>query len=120
MPKFNLYRSLHTTVIGVGGKPVEIQIRTHKMHYDAEYGVAATGDIKKTLMRVPKIPDKMTSAEEMGWLRKPVDWQKEIDDPSEFLDSLRHEVSGSQIYVFTPKGDVISLTVGATPCGFCL
>lgn len=118
MPKFNLYRSLHTTVIGIDGKPVEIQIRTHKMHYDAEYGVAAHWKYKENPNATAKNSDKMSSAEEMGWLRQLVEWQKETDDPSEFLDSLRYEVSGMQIYVFTPKGDVISLTKGATPVDF--
>ncbi|QPK93660.1 bifunctional (p)ppGpp synthetase/guanosine-3',5'-bis(diphosphate) 3'-pyrophosphohydrolase [Actinomyces sp. zg-332] len=118
MPKFNLYQSLHTTVIGQNGKPVEIQIRTHKMHYDAEYGVAAHWKYKENPNATAKNSDKMSTAQEMGWLRQLVEWQRETDDPSEFLDSLRYEVSGSEIYVFTPRGDVISLTRGASPVDF--
>ncbi|MCM3660089.1 bifunctional (p)ppGpp synthetase/guanosine-3',5'-bis(diphosphate) 3'-pyrophosphohydrolase [Georgenia satyanarayanai] len=116
MPKFNLYQSLHTTVIGPGGKPVEIQIRTHDMHRRAEYGVAAHWKYKEAArgqtVDVPK------GAEEMGWLRQLVDWQRETADPGEFLDSLRFEISGSQVYVFTPKGDVMALAPGATPVDF--
>jgi len=114
MPKFNLYQSLHTTVIGPGGKPVEIQIRTHDMHRRAEYGVAAHWKYKDAAGGKTGPPD----TSEMTWLRQLVDWQRETADPSEFLDSLRFEISGAQVYVFTPKGDVISLPPGATPVDF--
>ncbi|GAA4433429.1 GTP pyrophosphokinase [Georgenia halophila] len=121
MPKFNLYQSLHTTVVGPSGKPVEIQIRTHDMHRRAEYGVAAHWKYKESPnskgARGPatSVPG---GAEEMGWLRQLVDWQRETADPGEFLDSLRFEMSGAQVYVFTPKGDVLSLPSGATPVDF--
>ncbi len=118
MPKFNLYKSLHTTVMGIEGKPVEIQIRTHQMHYDAEYGVAAHWKYKENPNATGKSGDKMDSKEQMGWLRQLVEWQKETDDPSEFLESLRYEVTGSEIYVFTPKGEVVTLTKDATPIDF--
>ncbi len=115
MPKFNMYQSLHTTVLGPGGRPVEIQIRTHDQHRRAEYGVAAHWKYKEN-------PNKAQKAEtgdgEMTWLRQLVDWQNETADPTEFLDSLRYEMAGTQVYVFTPKGDVISLAGGATPVDF--
>lgn len=120
MPKFNLYQSLHTTVLGPGGKPVEIQIRTHEMHQRAEYGVAAHWKYKED----PNATGGSThstvldSDQEMGWLRQLVDWQRETQDPSEFLDSLRYEMSGSQVYVFTPAGEVLSLPQGSCPVDF--
>ena len=116
MPKFNLYQSLHTTVVGPGGKPVEIQIRTYDMHRRAEYGVAAHWKYKEIARGGDGGAPK--GAEDMGWLRQLVDWQRETADPGEFLDSLRFEISGSQTYVFTPKGDVIALAPGATPVDF--
>ncbi len=117
MPKFNLYQSLHTTVVGPGGKPVEIQIRTHDMHRRAEYGVAAHWKYKEAA-KGRSGDQAPAGVEEMGWLRQLVDWQRETTDPGEFLDSLRFEISGSQVYVFTPKGDVIALAPGATPVDF--
>ncbi|MFD1719161.1 RelA/SpoT family protein [Georgenia deserti] len=119
MPKFNLYQSLHTTVVGPNGKPVEIQIRTHDMHRRAEYGVAAHWKYKENPnAKGGRGSPPPAGTEEMGWLRQLVDWQRETADPSEFLDSLRYEMSGAQVYVFTPKGDVISLPSGATPVDF--
>jgi len=116
MPKFNLYQSLHTTVIGPGGKPVEIQIRTHDMHRRAEYGVAAHWKYKESAKGSGGAQD--TANNDMAWLRQLVDWQKETADPTEFLDSLRFEIAGSEVYVFTPKGDVIALPQGSTPVDF--
>src|SRR5450759_2185962 len=116
MPKFNLYQSLHTTVIGPGGKPVEIQIRTHDMHRRAEYGVAAHWKYKENAKLDPATTD--SSGNDMTWLRQLVDWQKETADPSEFLDSLRFEIAGAEVYVFTPKGDVMALPAGSTPVDF--
>lgn len=115
MPKFNMYQSLHTTVIGPGGKPVEIQIRTNDMHRRAEYGVAAHWKYKEGDKDNTASPD---NSNDMTWLRQLVDWQRETADPSEFLDSLRFEIGGSEVYVFTPKGDVIALSQGATPVDF--
>nr|NLD40802.1 bifunctional (p)ppGpp synthetase/guanosine-3',5'-bis(diphosphate) 3'-pyrophosphohydrolase [Actinomycetales bacterium] len=116
MPKFNMYQSLHTTVFGPDGRPVEIQIRTFEMHQRAEYGVAAHWKYKED-------PNKSRTAapeesKELSWVRQLVDWQMETTDPAEFLDSLRYEMAGTQVYVFTPKGDVISLAGGATPVDF--
>ena len=115
MPKFNLYQSLHTTVIGPGGKPVEIQIRTHDMHRRAEYGVAAHWKYKENAKNAGGTD---TDGNDMAWLRQLVDWQKETADPSEFLDSLRFEIADGEVYVFTPKGDVMALPAGATPVDF--
>ncbi|WP_166847898.1 bifunctional (p)ppGpp synthetase/guanosine-3',5'-bis(diphosphate) 3'-pyrophosphohydrolase [Isoptericola sp. BMS4] len=115
MPKFNMYQSLHTTVVGPGGKPVEIQIRTHDMHRRAEYGVAAHWKYKE-MARSGQSDDPR--ANDMAWLRQLVDWQRETADPSEFLDSLRYEIGGAEVYVFTPKGEVMALPSGATPVDF--
>ncbi|WP_265521308.1 RelA/SpoT family protein [Oerskovia flava] len=119
MPKFNMYQSLHTTVIGPGGKPVEIQIRTHEMHRRAEYGVAAHWKYKEIAKTGPKTDEKSGAGNsDMQWLRQLVDWQRETADPAEFLDSLRFEIGGAEVYVFTPKGDVIALPAGSTPVDF--
>jgi GTP pyrophosphokinase len=112
MPKFNMYQSLHTTVIGPSGKPVEIQIRTHEMHRRSVYGVAAHWKYKEGQNSKP------TGGQEMDWLRQLVDWQRETRDPGEFLDSLRYEIGSSETYVFTPKGDVLALPSGSTPVDF--
>ncbi|WP_433469184.1 RelA/SpoT family protein [Spirillospora sp. CA-128828] len=111
MPKFNMYQSLHTTVIGPEGKPVELQIRTWGMHRRAEYGVAAHWKYKEETVGGRKAGD-------MQWLRQLLDWQKETADPAEFLESLRFDLSVSEVFVFTPKGDVIALPQGATPVDF--
>jgi GTP diphosphokinase / guanosine-3',5'-bis(diphosphate) 3'-diphosphatase len=132
MPKFNMYQSLHTTVIGPGGKPVELQIRTWGMHKRAEYGVAAHWKYKED-MRVngpalasggaAKTGSKAEAkanqdAAEMAWLRQLVDWQRETEDPAEFLDSLRYDLASAEVFVFTPRGEVIALPHGATPVDF--
>lgn len=121
MPKFNLYQSLHTTVLGPGGNPVEIQIRTKEMHHRAEYGVAAHWRYKESPNSNADTVNGKTILEddsEMGWLRQLVDWQKETQDPDEFLDSLRYEMSDAQVYVFTPAGEVKELSAGSTPVDF--
>lgn len=117
MPKFNMYQSLHTTVIGPEGKPVELQIRTHAMHHRAEYGVAAHWKYKEEV-GVPGPTGKVKPGSDMAWLRQLLDWQKETSDPGEFLESLRFDLSVSEVYVFTPKGQVIALPEGATPVDF--
>lgn len=113
MPKFNLYQSLHTTVIGPAGRPVEIQIRTHEMHQRAEYGVAAHWKYKEQMGKTGE-----QSEDDLAWLKHLSDWQAETQDPSEFLDSLRFEIGAKEVYVFTPKGKVIGLASGATPVDF--
>ena len=114
-PKFNLYQSLHTTVIGPGGRTVEIQIRTHEMHQQAEFGVAAHWMYKERMNGGGK---GSTADADMTWLAHISDWQAETADPSEFLDSLRFEIGAKEVYVFTPKGRVIGLPSGATPVDF--
>ena len=117
LPKFNMYQSLHTTVIGPQGKPVEIQIRTHQMHRRAEYGVAAHWKYKdQGSPDGGRVDDGQVG--EMAWLRQLLDWQKETSDPSEFLDSLRYEINTQEVYAFTPKGQVIALPAGATAVDF--
>ncbi len=136
MPKFNMYQSLHTTVIGPGGKPVELQIRTWGMHKRAEYGVAAHWKYKEEMHAQgpalasgnPKAGSKAPNskiavkasqdAAEMAWLRQLVDWQRETEDPAEFLDSLRYDLASAEVFVFTPRGEVIALPHGATPVDF--
>jgi GTP pyrophosphokinase len=116
MPKFNMYQSLHTTVIGPEGKPVEMQIRTAEMHKRAEYGIAAHWKYKE----VPNATGRSApvKGDDMTWLRQLLDWQKEASDPGEFLDSLRFDLHQTEVFVFTPKGDVISLPAGSTPVDF--
>ncbi len=109
MPKFNMYQSLHTTVIGPDGKPVEVQIRTHGMHRASEYGVAAHWRYKQ---------GSDVKMDDFAWLRQLMDWQRETTDPSEFLDSLRYDLGSAEVYIFTPKGDVFSLPAGSTPVDF--
>jgi guanosine-3',5'-bis(diphosphate) 3'-pyrophosphohydrolase len=119
MPKFNMYQSLHTTVIGPEGKPVELQIRTWGMHRRAEYGVAAHWKYKEdTFQTGRRNKDGQAGAADMAWLRQLVDWQKETADPAEFLESLRFDLAASEVYVFTPRGEVIALPQGATPVDF--
>jgi len=124
-PKFNLYQSLHTTVIGPHGRPVEIQIRTEEMHRRAEYGVAAHWKYKNRMNGgKPAAGTKVgagaspTDEGDMAWLAHISDWQAETVDPSEFLDSLRFEIGAKEVYVFTPQGKVIGLPAGATPVDF--
>lgn len=117
-PKFNLYQSLHTTVLGPRGRAVEIQIRTHDMHQRAEYGVAAHWKYKEqTTGRSAGGPGPQNETD-MAWLAHISDWQAETADPGEFLDSLRFEIGAKEVYVFTPKGRVIGLPSGATPVDF--
>ncbi|MGB3413109.1 MAG: bifunctional (p)ppGpp synthetase/guanosine-3',5'-bis(diphosphate) 3'-pyrophosphohydrolase [Microbacteriaceae bacterium] len=119
-PKSNLYQSLHTTVIGPNGRPVEIQIRTYEMDNRASFGVAAHWKYKQGN---EKGADKtggqnFNTQSEMAWLANISDWQAETADPAEFLDSLRFEIGAKDVYVFTPQGKVIGLPAGATPVDF--
>lgn len=131
MPKFNLYQSLHTTVVGPSGKPVEVQIRTKEMHHRAEIGIAAhwaykqegkgQGEKKKKKpeSEVPKshsvIPDDISS---LPWLERIVDWQTDTADPNDFMEMLRDDLEHDEVFVFTPKGKVITLPFDATPIDF--
>jgi GTP pyrophosphokinase len=115
MPKFNMYQSLHTTVIGPEGQPLEIQIRTREMHDMAEYGVAAHWIYKAGKAGVPAAT---SGDEKLKWLRSMLDWQQELSDPKEFMENLKVDLFEDEIFVFTPKGEVKSLTAGATPLDF--
>ena len=110
MPKFNLYQSLHTTVIGPDGRAIEIQIRTHEMHRRAEFGIAAHWKYKSG--------SRGTNEPEMAWLKQLHEWQKETADPEEFLESLRFDLGTPEVFIFTPKGSVIALPAGSTPVDF--
>jgi GTP pyrophosphokinase len=112
MPKSNMYQSLHTTVVGPAGKPLEIQIRTRDMHRTAKFGIAAHWRYKEGSKQA-----KEASAE-AAWLGQMMDWLKDMADPREFMDSLRIDLYGGQVFVFTPKGDVVNLPAGATPVDF--
>ncbi len=119
MPKFNFYQSLHTTVIGPSGRPVELQIRTWTMHRQAEYGVAAHWKYKEeTVFGRAALRGAKDEAQEMAWLQQLVDWQRETEDPAEFLESLRFDLAVGEVYVFTPRGEVVALPQGATPVDF--
>ncbi|MEY3636076.1 MAG: hypothetical protein RL147_505 [Actinomycetota bacterium] len=111
MPKFNLYQSLHTTVIGPTGKAIEIQIRTHDMHARAELGIAAHWKYKQG-------SDSNDSSPELLWLRQLHEWQKETQDPADFLEALRFDLGSPEVFVFTPKGNVVALPGGSTPVDF--
>ena len=113
MPKFNMYQSLHTTVLGPQGNPVELQIRTDEMHRRAEFGVAAHWKYKEG--KGSPLTAKGGDAGDLVWVRQLLDWQRETADPGEFLDSLRFEINSTEVYAFTPQGDVISLPQGSTP-----
>lgn len=118
-PKFNLYQSLHTTVYGPGGRPVELQIRTHEMHQRAEFGVAAHWKYKERMAGSARSDAGVERSDtDMAWLAHISDWQAETSDPSEFLDNLRYEIGAKEVYVFTPQGKVIGLPAGATPVDF--
>ncbi|GAA0062943.1 (p)ppGpp synthetase [Clostridium sporogenes] len=112
MPKPNMYQSLHSTVMGVGGRPFEIQIRTYEMHKTAEYGIAAHWKYKEAVESSNNIDLKLT------WLREMLDWQKETTDPEEFMQGFKIDLFSDEVFVFTPKGKVISLPNRATPVDF--
>ena len=107
MPKFNLYQSLHTTVVGPQGKPLEVQIRTREMHQRAEFGVAAHYSYKGN-----------GANSDMPWLARIIDWQEDADDPEAFMETLKVDLEQDEVYVFTPKGKVLTLAAGATPIDF--
>ena len=118
-PRFGVYQSLHTTVVGPEGKPLEVQIRTTDMHKTAEYGIAAHWRYKEAKGR-NGVPATWAAAEidDMAWMRQLLDWQREAADPGEFLESLRYDLAVQEIFVFTPKGDLITLPTGSTPVDF--
>ena len=132
MPKLNMYQSLHTTVVGPGGKPVEIQIRTWDMHRRAEFGIAAHWKYKENGQagRALSTPDKsdlkrgsddnqeLSEADNLKWIQQLADWTSEIPDSNEFLGSLKEDLGAAEVYVFTPKGKIVSLPASATPVDF--
>jgi GTP diphosphokinase / guanosine-3',5'-bis(diphosphate) 3'-diphosphatase len=119
-PRFGVYQSLHTTVVGPEGKPLEVQIRTQDMHKTAESGIAAHWRYKEAKGRngVPQHPHAAAEIDDMAWMRQLLDWQREAADPGDFLESLRYDLAVQEIFVFTPKGDVITLPTGSTPVDF--
>jgi GTP diphosphokinase / guanosine-3',5'-bis(diphosphate) 3'-diphosphatase len=129
MPKFNMYQSLHTTIIGPEGRPLEIQLRTQEMHEMAEFGVAAhwmykqppgqgPGGVGGGPIKVGGAPINSGEDAKLQWLRSMLDWQKDLLDPQEFMETLRTDLFEDEVYVFTPKGEVKSLAAGATPLDF--
>ena len=132
MPKLNMYQSLHTTVVGPGGKPVEIQIRTWDMHRRAEFGIAAHWKYKENGQagRALSTPDKsdlkrgsddnqeLSEADNLKWIQQLADWTSETPDSNEFLGSLKEDLGAAEVYVFTPKGKIVSLPASATPVDF--
>lgn len=112
MPKPNMYQSLHTTVMGPQGEPFEVQIRTWEMHRTAEYGIAAHWKYKEGILKTDDFDKKLS------WLRQLLEWQKEMKDPKEFMESLKIDFFTDEVFVFTPKGEVINLPAGSTPIDF--
>jgi GTP diphosphokinase / guanosine-3',5'-bis(diphosphate) 3'-diphosphatase len=110
MPKANMYQSLHTTVVGPEGKPLEIQIRTRDMHRTAQFGIAAHWRYKEG--------GKHQKDGDLAWLGQMMEWLQDMADPREFMEGLRIDLSGGRVFVFTPKGDVVNLPAGATPVDF--
>ncbi|MGH9303058.1 MAG: RelA/SpoT family protein [Acidimicrobiales bacterium] len=115
-PKFNLYQSLHTTVVASQGKPLEVQIRTYEMHRRAEHGIAAHWGYKEGATGRPG--RNARSTDEIAWLQRIVDWERETPDPHEFLETLKGDLEHDEVYVFTPKGEIVTLPSGATPVDF--
>jgi GTP pyrophosphokinase len=112
MPKPNMYQSLHTTLIGHDGHPFEVQIRTHEMHRVAEFGIAAHWKYKEGITGRTELDNKL------AWLRQMLEWQKEASDANEFVETVKVDLFADEVFVFTPKGDVINLPIGSTPIDF--
>ncbi|MHB8244872.1 MAG: RelA/SpoT family protein [Acidimicrobiales bacterium] len=118
-PKFNLYQSLHTTVVAAQAKPLEVQIRTFEMHQRAEHGIAAHWGYKETGSRRGASGARgARSTDEIDWLQRIVDWERDTPDPHEFLETLKVDLEQDEVYVFTPKGQIVTLPAGATPVDF--
>jgi len=118
VPKPNLYQSLHTTLIGPKGTPFEVQIRTWDMHRIAEYGIAAHWAYKEASFKGNKKANVKVETDKLSWLRETLEWQKDMQDPDEFLNTLKTELFEDEVYVFTPKGKILSLPKGSTPIDF--
>ncbi|MDG3016646.1 RelA/SpoT family protein [Speluncibacter jeojiensis] len=117
-PRYGVYQSLHTTVVGPEGKPLEVQIRTREMHRTAEFGIAAHWRYKELRGKNGARHSDSAEVDDMAWMRQLLDWQREAADPGEFLESLRYDLAVKEIFVFTPKGDVVTLPAGSTPVDF--
>lgn len=118
VPKPNMYQSLHTTLIGPNGTPFEVQIRTYNMHRIAEYGIAAHWAYKEQSFLKGKKENVVVTEDKLSWLRESLEWQKDVEDPQEFLATLRTELFEDEVYVFTPKGEIKTLPKGSTPIDF--
>ncbi len=118
VPKPNMYQSLHTTLIGPKGTPFEVQIRTWDMHRIAEYGIAAHWAYKEASFMGNKKANVKVEEDKLSWLRETLEWQKEMQEPDEFLNTLKTELFEDEVYVFTPKGKILSLPKGSTPIDF--
>ena len=118
VPKPNMYQSLHTTLIGEKGTPFEVQIRTWDMHRIAEYGIAAHWAYKEASFARGKKANVKVSEDKLAWLRETLEWQKDMQDPQEFLNTLKTELFEDEVYVFTPKGDIKVLPSGSTPIDY--
>ena len=118
VPKPNMYQSLHTTLIGPKGTPFEVQIRTWDMHRIAEYGIAAHWAYKEASFAAGKQANVEVNDDKLSWLRETLEWQKDMQDPQEFLNTLKTELFEDEVYVFTPKGKIQVLPAGATPIDF--
>ncbi len=118
VPKPNMYQSLHTTLIGPKGTPFEVQIRTYNMHRVAEFGIAAHWAYKEASFLKGKKENVTVGEDKLSWLRESLEWQKDMQDPSEFLSTLKTELFEDEVYVFTPKGDIKTLPKGSTPIDF--
>ena len=118
VPKPNMYQSLHTTLIGEKGTPFEVQIRTWDMHRIAEYGIAAHWAYKEASFAKGKKANVKVSEDKLAWLRETLEWQKDMQDPQEFLNTLKTELFEDEVYVFTPKGDIKVLPSGSTPIDY--
>ena len=118
VPKPNMYQSLHTTLLGKEGTPFEVQIRTYNMHRVAEFGIAAHWAYKEASFRSGKKENVQVAEDKLGWLRESLEWQKDLQEPKQFLATLRTELFEDEVYVFTPKGDIKTLPKGATPIDF--
>jgi GTP pyrophosphokinase len=118
VPKPNMYQSLHTTLLGKGGTPFEVQIRTYNMHRIAEFGIAAHWAYKEQSFARGKKANVTVNEDKLSWLRESLEWQKDMQDPQEFLATLKTELFEDEVYVFTPKGEIKTLPKGSTPIDF--
>ena len=118
VPKPNMYQSLHTTLIGPNGTPFEVQIRTYNMHRIAEFGIAAHWAYKESSFFKGKKANVVVTDDKLAWIRESLEWQKDMQDPQEFMKTLKTELFEDEVYVFTPKGEIKTLPKGSTPIDF--